>query len=214
MAKKIAKSALVAAASSSPLGNEITGCAHIVQKGKVPEGGLDPDGDKYLDTSDRDILITRYKATNGFDNTATNTPFVNQKGDFENLFVMHIDKMTRLPIAPQEYQEIMFYLADKNNPVPMSNGGKDGWMAYDPTFIQNTKGDFFVLRRKFYDAKIGTPYPRDGFSFTDHDDIITQLGRHSDGSISILIGVRKGGQIVNDGQGGEPPGVGTKIPED
>jgi hypothetical protein len=204
MAKKVVKPKSVAKFLTkivSSLGNEITGCVHIVENGKVPPKGKDRVGDKYMDTADRDTLTGRYQPQTD--------DFVNTDAEFETMFARH-------PSEIQNNQEIMFFLKDENNPNPISKGGTDGWMVYDSLFIRDNEGSFFILQRKFYDGQFKKTDPADGFKKVLHHDIITHLGRHSDKSVCILISIRDiNGKIIDkDGMGGEPPGVGTKIPED
>ena len=201
--KKSSKRFMLTAAS---LGTEITGCAHIVEKGKVPPDGTksvgnDRIGDQYFDTDERNTFINRY---------GPQPDFVNTDAEFDAWFdqdnVAHI----------KNNQEIMFYLKDPNKPNPnVKDGtGTDGWMPYDSVFIQNNAGDFFILQRKFYDGRFTDKYPANGFKQRNHFDIITKLGRHNDGSLCILVSIRDVNGIIidTDGQGGDPAGVGTKIP--
>lgn len=200
MAKKTAKSKLIVGKIPTSLGKEITGCVHIVANGKVPHKGIDRGGDKYMDTSDRNTLKGRFKSQKDI--------FINTDDEFDALFAQDTG------VKEQNNQEIMFYLKDENDPNPKSNGGTDGWMAYDPNFIQKNEGYFFVMQRKYYDGVFLDKYPSDGFKKVLHKDIVTHLGRHNDSSLCILINIRDAnGKIIDDdGVGGEPPGVGTKIP--
>ncbi|MBL7818940.1 MAG: hypothetical protein JNL70_28325 [Saprospiraceae bacterium] len=200
MAKKTKKQQPIVAKTLNLPGKEITGCVHIVENGKVPPKGVDRGGDKYIDTSDRDTFKGRFQPQNDI--------FINTDAEFDALF----DKHTI--IKDKNNQEIMFYVKDENNLNPKSSGGTDGWMAYDANFIQNNEGYFFVLQRKFYDGRFPDTYPADGFKKVLHKDIITHLGRHNDSSLCILVSIRDvDGNIINDdGVGGDPPGVGTKVP--
>jgi hypothetical protein len=196
--------------TANALGTEITGCAHIVEKGKVPPDGTksvgnDRVGDQYFDTDERNKFIKNYKLPQPPPND-----FVNTDTEFEAWF----EKDTAVNI--RNNQEIMFYLADENKPNPnvKDGSGTDGWMPYDATFINDNAGLFFILQRKFYDGRFSDPYPSDGFKKRTHKDIITHLGRHNDGTMCILVSMRDAAGIIidTDGQAGEPEGVGTKIP--
>jgi hypothetical protein len=199
MAKKVAvtkpKTPTTSAKVANYAGTEVVGCAHIMRNDKVPPLDKDKFGDRYLGTATRDAFISRFTPQVGFSNT-----------DLEFVAMFEKDKNA----LSRDFQEIMFYLKDEKTP----NKTTDGWMAYDKTKIETTAGTYFILQRKFFDGKFTDVFPADGFRFVNHRSIITKLGRHKDGSLCILVCIADvDGKIIDDhGAGGEPAGVGTKIP--
>ncbi len=209
MAKKVAKKVAKKAPKKAPkksatsrqlstltTSREIIGCAHIMQNNQVPPL-RDNVGDRYLSTTTRDILISRFTPQVDFPNTDL---------EFETMFAKDTNAISK------DFQEIMFFLKDETNPNPQT----DRWMAYDRIRIEQVVGNYFILQRKFFDGQFSTPKPADGFKFVTHRSIVTKLGRHEDGSLCILVCiVDADGNIINDhGNSGEPEGVGSKIPPD
>lgn len=176
---------------------EILGCAHIMRNDEVPLLGRDNVGDRYLGTTKRDVFISRF---------TPQVDFINTDLEFETMFLKDTSAKSK------DFQEIMFFLENETNPNPQT----DGWKAYDKNIIEQVVGNYFILQRKFFDGNFVDPKPADGFRAIIHRFIVTKLGRHEDGSLCILICIADAdGKIINDhGHGGDPSGVGTKIPPD
>jgi hypothetical protein len=182
-------------------GQEVLGCAHIVGVGMLPPNGKTDDfGDSYIDTVKRETFVQAYwqgKAEVEFSNTSK---------DFDTWF----DADTKN--ARADNKEIMFYLADPSAPNPQT----DGWRKYDAKDIQTNQGLYFILQRKFFDGNFPRrPYPSDGFDFIAYSSIATRIGKQKDGRVCILICIKDNlGNIIDRPIGGDPDGVGVKVPPD